>query len=364
VAGGGTAGHILAALEFLKAYRREFGADGFLIGCGEPLERRLAEARGERVEAVPGLPFARQGLVRKVAAAAAITWGVSAARRILARNGAQLVIGAGGYGSFNACLAARSLGLPVVIHEANVKPGIANRILARLANRICVGFPETAAVGGRKAMATGNPGTAGLRQSRGAQQLPLILVTGGTFGSPLLNRQAPALFAALQRRGIRFSVLHLAGIGHRGPTARAYREAGVPAQVEEFVDDIAELYASSHFAISAAGAMTIADLAAAGVPALLVPQSAAASGHQIWNARAYAERAGAYWVHESQWSSEAQADWIAEAIGDPQRLESMRRKALVWARPHAARDVVRICEELRHRAKKAGRVNAQRVPAN
>jgi UDP-N-acetylglucosamine--N-acetylmuramyl-(pentapeptide) pyrophosphoryl-undecaprenol N-acetylglucosamine transferase len=346
VTAGGTAGHIVAALEFLKAYRSEFGAEGLFIGCGEPLEMRLAAARGVRVESVPGLPFARQTWKGKIAAASRIGGGVAAARRILEREGTQLVIGAGGYGSFNTCLAASLLRLPLIIHEANARPGTANRLLARLADRVCVGFPEAAGFAGRKTVLTGNPASIPRRRPLASCQPPRILVVGGSLGSPLLNREAPRLFAALRRRGIRFSLLHLAGIDNHAAVRHAYQAAAVSARVEEFSDRVSEIYAETDFAISGCGALTIADLAAAGVPSLFVPQSSVAHNHQVSNARAYGERTGAYWVEEDQWSSETMADWIARVIGDSARLEAMRRNALAWSRPHAARDLVRTCEEL------------------
>lgn len=346
VAAGGTAGHIVAGLEFLKAYRSEFGAEGLLIGCNGPLEERLAAARGDRIEHVPGLPFALQNWRGKAAAAAAIGRGVRAARQVLRREGIQLVIGTGGFGSFNPCLAARSMRLPLVIHEANASPGIANRVLARAADRVCVGFESAASLGGGQAVVTGNPGIAVRRQARVAGQPARILVTGGSLGSPMLNREAPELFAVLRGQGLGFSVHHIAGLGNREAVEREYAARSIAARVEEFAERMEEAYATADFAITAAGALTIADLAAGGVPALLVPHAGVAHGHQAGNAREYAAQSGALWVEESRWHREVQAGWISAILGDEQRWEELSRKAMACSRPDAARDVVRVCEEL------------------
>jgi len=142
VTGGGTAGHILPAVEFLQTYRREFGADGCFIGCAAGLESRLVPANGERLEVIPGRPWARQGWMGRLRALACLPAAILAARRILRREKIQLAIGSGGYASFSTCVAAYTLGVPVVIHEANAEPGLANRIVARIAALICVGFPR------------------------------------------------------------------------------------------------------------------------------------------------------------------------------------------------------------------------------
>jgi len=130
-----------------------------------------------------------------------------------------------------------------------------------------------------------------------------FLVLGGSEGSPLLNRQAPRLFAELRRSGLAFSVWHIAGFGDTAAIAREYAAAGVVAQVDQFVDDIAAVYTGATLAIASAGARTLAELSAAGIPALLVPLPGSANDHQTANARLYAAHTGAGYVLESSWDA-------------------------------------------------------------
>ena len=344
--GGGTAGHILPALEFLRVYRREFGAVGYFIGCAAGLESRLVPAHGERLETIPGLPWARQGLRGRLRAVTCLPAGVLAARRILRREKTQLVIGAGGYAAFGACMAAYTLGLPVVIHEANAEPGLANRMAARIATLVCVGFPETARRVRGTVEVTGVPtGAIGPSQPRDTPPWR-FLVLGGSEGSPLLNRAAPELFAELRRRGLEFSVRHICGFGDPAAIARAYASADVVAEVDTFVDDMAAVYAGATLAIASAGALTAAELSAAAIPSFLVPLPGAANDHQAANAAAYSARTGAAVVPESQWDAPRLAARIAGILADPRELQLLRQGAAQWDNTDAALRVVRACERI------------------
>ena len=346
VTGGGTAGHILPAVEFLRAYRQEFGATGFFIGCAAGLETRIVSAQGERLELIPGRPWARQGLGGRLAAIATLPAGVFAARRILRRENVQLVIGTGGYAAFSACVAAYSLGIPVVVHEANVEPGLANRLVARLAALVCVGCAETRARFRGPVEVTGTPvGTT--RRSIARDTAPWrFLVLGGSEGSPILNRQAPALFGELRRRGLAFTVRHIAGFGDPGAIAGAYAAAGITADVDSFVDDMAPVYDGATLAIASAGARSVAELSAAAIPAILVPLPGAANDHQTANAAAFAARTGATVIPESQWDATRVATKIANILANPQKLHLLREGAASWANTDAALHVVRACEPI------------------
>jgi len=346
VTGGGTAGHILPAVDFLRAYRLEFGAAGFFIGCASGLEKRLVPACGERFELIPGLPWARQRWGGKLRAAACLPAGILAARRILRREKVQLVIGAGGYAAFSACLAAHSLGIPVVIHEANAEPGLANLLAARFASLVCVGFGETAGGFAARAEITGTPAGSIARDGHGDTPPWRFLVLGGSEGSPLLNREAPALFGELRRRGMAFTVRHIAGFAGAGEIAGAYARAGVDARVDSFVDDMASVYDGATLAIASAGARSMAELSAAAIPCFLAPLPGAANDHQTANAAAYAARTGATVIAESRWDTGAIAGRIEAILADPRELNLLRERAAAWDNRDAARKVVWACERL------------------
>jgi UDP-N-acetylglucosamine--N-acetylmuramyl-(pentapeptide) pyrophosphoryl-undecaprenol N-acetylglucosamine transferase len=336
----------LPAVEFLRAWRQEFGVTGFFIGCAAGLETRIVPAQGERLELIPGRPWARQGFRGRLAAIACLPAGVLAARRILRREHVELVIGTGGYASFSACVAAYSLGIPVVIHEANVEPGLANRMVARLAALVCVGFAETAGRVRGPVEVTGIP-VGATRRSTARDTAPWrFLVLGGSEGSPVLNREAPALFGELRRRGLAFTVHHIAGFGDPAPIARAYSTAGVTAKVDSFVDDMARVYEGAILAIASAGARSVAELSAAAIPSILVPLPGAANDHQTANAAAYAARTGAAIIPESQWETARVAAQIEAILANPQELARLRESAASWRNADAALQVARACERV------------------
>lgn len=145
VAGGFTAGHILPALELLRAYRDDHWAQCFFIGCPNGMETRLVAEAGLRLETIPGAPIARQSVLGQLSGVSALARGILAGRALLQREWTQLVIGFGSYASSGACLAAWSLGIPVVLHESNAALGKANRLLFGFARRVCVAFDSVPA---------------------------------------------------------------------------------------------------------------------------------------------------------------------------------------------------------------------------
>jgi UDP-N-acetylglucosamine--N-acetylmuramyl-(pentapeptide) pyrophosphoryl-undecaprenol N-acetylglucosamine transferase len=365
VTGGGTAGHILPAVEFLKTYRREFAADGFFMGCAAGLESRLVPAHGERLEVIPGLPWARQGWRGKLRAVVCLPAAIREARRILKHERSQLVIGTGGYASLGACVAAYMLGVPVVIHEANAEPGLANRLVARFAAVVCAGFPETAGRVRGPVEVTGIPCGAIARSPAPDGPPWRLLVLGGSEGSPLLNREASRVFAELRRRGVSFSVRHLAGFGDVGAIAKEYADAGVEAQVDSFVDDIAAVYAGAALALASAGARTLAELSAAGIASLLIPLRGAANDHQTANARLYAERTGAGLILESCWDAVAVASRLEKMLADPREVRRLSDRAAAWSNRDAALQTVRACERLLdYRTRTAANPASTETPAS
>jgi UDP-N-acetylglucosamine--N-acetylmuramyl-(pentapeptide) pyrophosphoryl-undecaprenol N-acetylglucosamine transferase len=347
VTGGGTAGHILTALEILFAYRREFGCEGRFIGSESGLESRLALERGERPELIPALPWARQPPSGRLQAIRSIGPAFFAARRILIRERTEIVIGTGGYASMAPCIAGWMLGLRVVIHEANAVPGLANRWLAHLSSLICVDSEETARrFGSRRVTLTGTP-CHSVSPSDVLPRPPFrFIVLGGSEGSPWLNRRVPALFAELRRRFPDFTVHHLTGMEDPAATQAAYDSSGVPACVEGWVSDMRPVYAGATLAIACPGARTLAELSIAGIPALLSPLPGIAHGHHTANARLYSARTGARFVSEDEWNITELAAWIQSLLSSPEALRAMGEKARSWAHLGAAEAIVQESEKL------------------
>jgi UDP-N-acetylglucosamine--N-acetylmuramyl-(pentapeptide) pyrophosphoryl-undecaprenol N-acetylglucosamine transferase len=347
VTGGGTAGHILAALEILAAYRKEFGCEGIFIGSDMGFEARLAPASGERVELIPARPWARQSWRGQMRAVTGTVKAIAAARRILRRERTELVIGMGGYASVAPCLAGWTLGLRVAIHEANAIPGLANRVLVHVADLVCVDSEETARnFHSKRVTITGTPSLLPPPVPAPAAPPYRFIVLGGSEGSPWLNSRVPGLFAELRRKSIDFTVHHLTGMEPPGATQAIYDALGVPAHVEGWVADMSRVYAGTALAIASPGARTLAELASAGIPSLLTPLPGIAHGHHDANGRLISEQAGARYVGEAEWNNQELAAWIGQLLAAPDELRAMGERMRICARPGAAEAIVRQAEKL------------------
>jgi UDP-N-acetylglucosamine--N-acetylmuramyl-(pentapeptide) pyrophosphoryl-undecaprenol N-acetylglucosamine transferase len=353
VAGGGTAGHVTSALAIMSAYQAGFDAEVYFIGCQDGFETQLVPAGGFELHIIPGAPYARQSLFGKARALAALLQGTLTARRLLQARQTGLVIGLGGYASLGPVLAARILGIPAVIHEANVFPGLANRMIASLTDRVFLGWEQAgAAFRKSKTVVTGNPirpamaSLANQPREQRRDNLRRILVTGGSAGSPFLNANVPMLLARVRDLGVAITIRHQTGDGEIERVRQTYERLGFDARIEAFIDDMAQAYCQADFVITAAGALTLAELALFGLPALLVPLTVAAQGHQIANAKIYAEQAGGAWVPEHDWDTEPVARLVATTLADFDGLSAQAQRLRRMATPDAAQMLVEECEAL------------------
>jgi UDP-N-acetylglucosamine--N-acetylmuramyl-(pentapeptide) pyrophosphoryl-undecaprenol N-acetylglucosamine transferase len=355
IAGGGTAGHVTTGLSIMDAYRGALGAEIYFIGCAGGFESSLVPSAGFRLELIPGGPLARQNLSGKARALVLLPSGVWCARKLLRATATQLVIGLGSYGSGAAVLAARSLGIASVIHEANVVPGLANRWLQPVADRVCISweasrrfFPAAGVT------VTGIPvrpeivhaapsGLPSASQHSGPRR---ILVIGGSEGSTFLNKNVPLLLRRVRALGAEIAVRHQTGFSAVEPVQALYEGCGFPARVERFIVDMAEAYSQAQFVIAAPGAITLAELAIMGLPSLLIPSRAVAADHQTPNARAYAEQTGGMWCSERDWDPTGVAVRLAALLNSPTALLDQAQRTRALAHPGAARAVVEVCESL------------------
>lgn len=356
LATGGTAGHVTPALAVAEAIRRRWPQAAVqFLGSTTGFEARLVAAHGHAFTPLPAAPWHGVGPAARLRALERLLAGRRAARHALRAAAAQVVVGFGGYASAGAVLAARGLGLGAVVHEANARPGLSNRVLGRVAARICVAWPEAAAAfaDAPRVRCTGMPIRAELAALAAGERPPprpdrlRLLVCGGSLGSPFLNQRAPELARALRAAGLAVEVWHQAGARPLLDDVRAaYAEARVPARVQPHVDDVAAAYRWADAAVACAGAATLAELAAAGLPAVLVPLAAAADDHQADNAAAFARAAGTPWVRETQWDAAALAAGLAPLARDPGLWAAHARRVRALARPDAADAVVTACAEL------------------
>lgn len=348
---GGTLGHVHGAIAIAQAYRRHVAdADVRLIGPEEESAHGAVRESGFAFTSIPSAPIARQSVFGKLRGLARTATGVARARAELSAHGTQLVIGCGGYASAPTVLAARSLGLPTVLYEANVIPGLANRALRHFARRIYLGWPEArSAFSQLSCEVTGNPlleeliQSAQRRQERGRLEL---LVLGGSQGSPFLDDQVPALAGALAAMGLQLRVQHQTGNGDTDGVRARYEAVAVEADVVRHFDDMATAYGGASFAVTCAGAMTLNELASFGVPALVVPLREAAGRHQDANASVFANATGCPVIAEDEWRTEQAARRVAALLTDRPRLQQMSQRVSALCQPEAAGRIVRDCEAL------------------
>lgn len=350
---GDTAGHVTPALAMADEYRALFGEVDvlFLAAEGGPASQ-LIPASGYDLAYVPASPLARAGTVGRLEALSRIAPCIVRARQLLRDRGSRLVIGSGGYASGGVLLAARTLGLRTAIIEPNVELGLANRLLKRVAGRAYVSFREAAeCFPPQRALLTGTPVRRSLVQSSRSEERAIrpgdsvkVLVASGSRGDEFIVTHVPPLLGRVREKGVGIEVLHLSGNPELGPIYDVYRRIGVSASVKPHLDSMADAYGWATFAITRAGACTLAELALARLPALLVPLGDAAADHQTANAKCLANAGAAIWVRESEWHIEPLADRLAGVLLNPARWEAMAESARRLAKPEAASQIVHDCE--------------------
>jgi len=348
LAGGGTGGHVTPALALADAFAAR-GAQVLFIGTPQGLEATLVPKRGYPIELVSGSRLVGGGIGAKVRGLRALATGILGARRILQREKPSLVLGVGGYASGAALLAARSLGIATAIHESNAVPGLTNRVLGMLVNRVYLGFAAASGDFDReRTVVSGNPvrreiaAVATRRMPRG-DRAAHVLIVGGSQGSEFLNTHVPSLLARVAQGGVPIEVRHQVGKLDGAPVAAAYAESGLPARVDLFIDDMADAYFWADFAITRSGSGTVAELAAAGLPALLVPFPHAAGDHQAANAKAFAEAGAGWWQRQETWDESQAAGQIESLLANTSSWRARSAAALAFAADDAAGAIAADC---------------------
>jgi UDP-N-acetylglucosamine--N-acetylmuramyl-(pentapeptide) pyrophosphoryl-undecaprenol N-acetylglucosamine transferase len=296
VMAGGTGGHVFPALATARVLQRR-GYDIVWLGTQKGIEARLVPAAGIPVEWLSVSGLRGKGVLTLLAAPFRLLLAINQAMRAIRKHQPRVVLGAGGFASGPGGIAAWLLRRPLVVHEQNAVAGLTNRVLARFAKRVLEGFPDSFGKN-VKAERVGNPVRPEIvavaspeRRYAGREGPARLLVFGGSQGAARLNAVLPAAIGELPAT-LRPAVLHQTGQHNFAETVQAYRSRGIEADVRPFIDDMASAYGWADLAVCRSGALTVAELAAAGVPAVMVPFPAAVDDHQTRNAE-YAVRAGA-----------------------------------------------------------------------
>lgn len=342
---GGTGGHVFPGLA-VAGYLRDRGLRVVWLGAKSGMEASLVPKRGYEMAWVNFSGVRGKGPAALILLPMRLLLAFWQSARAIFAYRPDVVLGMGGYMSFPGGIMAALFGKPLVIHEQNSVPGLANRILARVADRTLCAFPG--ALSG--ATLTGNPvrpeiaAVAAPGPRYAARSGPLrVLVIGGSLGAKALNDTVPQALALLNIEQ-RPSVTHQSGVQHFQALQRAYSSAGVGAKLLAFVEDMAAAYAEADLVICRAGAITVAEIAAVGIASVLIPFPYAADDHQTTNARVLVDAGAAILLPQPDLTAERLARLLAE-LGR-ERLREMAERARALGKGDATRAVATACMEL------------------
>ncbi|HVN90867.1 MAG TPA: undecaprenyldiphospho-muramoylpentapeptide beta-N-acetylglucosaminyltransferase [Candidatus Binataceae bacterium] len=346
IAGGGTGGHLFPAVAVGGEIRRQRPDSQVLyVGATNGLEARWMPRQGLPHELLQVRGWTGKDPLTRLRALTEFAQAVGRARRLIASFGANLVVGAGGYASAPVAVAAILKRVPLVLLEQNVRPGLSNRVLWRLARKICVGFPESAAAfSPSKAAITGNPVRFTIKPSDRESTGPIqILVLGGSTGAHRLNIGVLNAFKISAKSVINLSITHQTGEADAGIVAEGYKQLGLKTKVVPFIDDVASELEAADLIIARSGAMAVTEIALAGRPAIFVPYPFHRDRQQELNARVVERKGGAVIVLDDEHLGENLAVKLQELTQDRDRLVQMGHAAASAAMPDAAAKVAAIC---------------------
>ncbi|OYY45628.1 MAG: undecaprenyldiphospho-muramoylpentapeptide beta-N-acetylglucosaminyltransferase [Gallionellales bacterium 35-53-114] len=342
---GGTGGHIFPALAVADVLRKD-GWQVTWLGARNSMEAELVPKHGYEMAWVRFSGLRGNGIVRKLMLPFNLLIALWQSAVALFRYRPDVVLGMGGYITFPGGVMAALLRKPLLIHEQNSVAGMSNRALAKIATRVMSGFPDVL----KQAEWCGNP----VRDSIAALPEPQqrykarsgvlnVLVVGGSLGAKAINECLPqALFCMPQEREPR--VIHQTGKQHFAEVQELYHSAGIPAEVKPFLDDMAQYYAWADVVICRAGALTVAELAAAGVASILIPFPYAVDDHQTGNAKFLSDKGAAILLPQTELEARRLAAILEEMTRE--KAMSMAVAARALAHPAAAQRVAQVCKEL------------------
>ncbi len=349
---GGTGGHVYPALAVAHTLQAD-GVNIFWLGTRRGIEARIVPEHGIDVEWISISGIKGRGLLALVSAPFKIAYAMLQTAAIIYRRRPAAALGMGGFVSGPGGLMASLLRVPLLIHESNAVVGLTNKWLAKIASEVLVGFPEVLA-GSRHHHYVGNPvrdSIAALpepeQRLRGRTGRLHLLIVGGSRGALVLNELVPAALARMDS-SIRPLVRHQAGSGKLEATIKLYDELAVEASCSEFIDDMAVAYEWADLVICRAGAITVAEIAAAGVAAIFIPYPYAIYDHQTLNARFLSDKKAAILIPQERFSAESLAPVLVELANDRPCLAGLSRRARRNAKTDATRRVAELCNEVMH----------------
>jgi len=319
------------------------------VGTATGIEARVVPETGHPLHLLRARQLRGGGPVRATVGAVAALRSVGGAVALLRRLRPALVVGVGGYASVAAVAAATLARVPALLMEQNVIPGAANRLLARVARRVCVGFAESAAyLPAGRVVHTGNPVRADVLRAAGhpPHERPGLLVFGGSAGATRLNQATVEALARLGPLARDIEVVHQTGSADAEAVRARYRELGLGVRVEPFIADMGAVYARADLVVARAGAMSCAEVTAVGLPSILVPYPYAADDHQRRNAEVLVAAGAAEMILDPELTGDRLAASLGALLSDGARRAAMAAAAHTLGRPDAAARVAAECRAL------------------
>lgn len=346
---GGTGGHVFPGLAVADYLRRQ-GWHVVWLGTETGMETKLVSQHGYQTEVISFSGLRGKRMIIWLTLPLRLIKAFLQSLRIIRQINPDVVLGMGGYPAFPGGMMASLLNKPLVIHEQNSVPGLTNKILAHIADKIFLGFPNANLGKKTQAVCSGNPVRTEIAQLEappqrfsGRQGKLSLLIVGGSLGAQVLNTVVPQALKLMPEH-LRPLVIHQTGAAHSESVKQRYVELEVQGEVIAFIDDMAKRYAECDLVLCRAGALTIAELSAAGVASILVPYPFAVDDHQTGNARFLADHGAAILLPQPQLTAERLAGLLTELTRE--RLLSMAIAARNLAKPEATRVVAEACMEL------------------
>lgn len=348
IAGGGTGGHVIPALAVARELKARYGAEVLFVGTARGMENRLVPQAGFPLELVKVGALKNVSLATRLRTLFDLPLAVLHARKIIRQFRPNVVIGVGGYASGPAMAAAILGRVPTLAFEPNLIPGFANRMVGRSVSAGAVHFEQTRKYF-RNARVVGvpvRPEFFNVAAQRKDDTPPTLLVFGGSQGAHAINQVVPSAISAMQSRLPGLRVIHQTGERDYNDVQTAYSRAGVSAEVSAFIDDMPRAFAQADLLICRSGASTVAEVTAAGKPAIFIPFPRAADDHQRRNAEAIAGAGAGVLIPESELSPEKLANSVAELLSNPARLQEMSTQSRTLGHKDAAMQMAEMAVSL------------------
>src|SRR5580704_3167431 len=348
IAGGGTGGHVFPALAIAQEWlARGNQREVVLVGTERGIEMKLVPQAGLPLETLRVAGLKGKGGATLLRNVAMLGPAMLDARRVLRKHQPVAAFGVGGYAAGPMMLATWFGGVPNIIFEPNAEPGLTNKLLAKLSKRIATGYEISAQAWGKKAVVTGCPVRPEFFsiEPRQLEKPFRLLITGGSQGALPINRTFVDAMDLLAARKNDLSIVHQTGERDYNAVRTAYARREINAEVVPFLTNMAERFAWADVIVCRAGAITAAEIAAAGRAAIFIPFGAATDSHQLRNAQEMTSAGAGRLIAENELTAERLTAEIFSLIDQPEQMEKQSNAARSLARPHATRDIVNLIEE-------------------